>query len=53
MTQKYYELITENPIYASTVVLHPTQKWHYFNAKWMEKDKQLQVASYEETLRDI
>ena len=53
LTQKYYELITENPIYAAAVVLHLIQKWYYFNVKWMEKDKQLQVASYEETLRDI
>ena len=53
LTQKYYELITKNSIYAAAVVLHPIQKWHYFNAKWTEKDKQLQVISYKETLRKI
>ncbi len=46
-TCKYYKLITENPIYASKVDFHPTQKKHYFNSKQTENDKQLQVASYE------
>ncbi len=53
LTQKYYELITENPVYASEVVLHPIQKWHYFDAKWIEKEKQVQVASYKDTLQDV
>ena len=52
LTQKYYELITENPVYAAAVVLNSTQKWHYFDAKWIEKEKQLQVASYRDTLQD-
>ncbi len=53
LTQKYYELITENPVYASAVVLNPTQKRHYFDAKWIEKEKQVQVASYKDTLQDV
>lgn len=52
LAQKYYKLITENPVYAAAVVLNPTQKWNYFDAKWTEKEKRLQVASYKETLQD-
>lgn len=52
LTQKYYELIIENPVYAAAVVFNPTQKWHYFDAKWIEKEKQVQVASYRDTLQD-
>lgn len=32
LTQKYYELITGNPVYAAIVVLNPTRKWHYLDA---------------------
>lgn len=52
LAQKYDELITENPVYATTVVLNPTKKWHYFDAKWTEKEKRVQVASYKEILHD-
>lgn len=53
LTQKYYELITENPVYAIAVVLSPTQKWNYFDARWIEKEKKVQTASYKDTLQDL
>lgn len=53
LTQKYYELITENPVYAIAVVLSPTQKWNYFDARWIEKEKKVQTASYKDTLQDV
>ena len=52
LAQKYYELITENPVYAAAVVLNLTQKWHYIDAKWTEKEKRSQVTSYKEILQD-
>lgn len=52
LAQKYDKLITENLVYATAVVLNSTQKWHYFDAKWTEKEKRVQVASYKETLHD-
>lgn len=33
LAQKYYELIMENPVYVAAIVLNPTQKCHYFDAK--------------------
>lgn len=49
-TQKYYKLITQNLFYATIVVLNPTQKWHYFNAKLTENEKQVKIASDKDIL---
>lgn len=35
LAQKYYELITQNPVYATAMILNPKQKWNYFEAKWI------------------
>ena len=55
----YYALTDETPVYLAALVLHPGQKWRYFEQKWAEHDDWLQDAKekmkafYQEYWQDL